>query len=156
MKNPCFLIVTVVGQLPSHVHVTPWTAARQAPLSSTVSQMASLSITNSQGYSKSCPLSRRCHPTILSSIIPFSCVQSFPVSGSFPMSRLFASGGQSFEASAASSVLPVNIQGWFSLGLTGLISRKCFCKWFFKKMFLFIFGWAESHCFFWALFSCGE
>ena len=145
MKNPCFLIVTVVGQLPSHVHVTPWTAARQAPLSSTVSQMASLSITNSQGNSYSCPLSWWCHPTILSSITPFfSCVQSFPASGSFPMSQLFASGGQSFEASAASSVLPVNIQGWFPLGLTGLISRKWFCKWFLKKMFPFIFGCAES------------
>ena len=67
----------------------------------------------------SCPLSR-CHPTISSSVIPFSCLQSFPASGSFLMSWLFSSGGQSIEASA--SVLPINIQGWFPLGLTGLIS----------------------------------
>ena len=54
---------------------------------------------------------------------PFSsCLQSFPASGSFPMSQLFASGGQSFGASVLASVLPVNIQGWFPLGLTGLIS----------------------------------
>ena len=64
-----------------------------------------------------------CHPTISSSVIPFSsCFQSFPASGSFPMSRLFASGGRSIGASAAASVLPMNIQGWFPLGLTGLIS----------------------------------
>ena len=68
-----------------------------------------------------CPLSRSCHPTISSSVTPFSfCIQSFPASGSFLMSQLFASGGQSIGASA--SVLPMNIQGWFPLGLTGLIS----------------------------------
>ena len=67
------------------------------------------------------PLIRWCHPTISSSLVPFSsCLQSFPASGSFPMSQFFTSGGQSFGASA--SVLPVNIQGWFPLGLTGLIS----------------------------------
>ena len=72
--------------------------------------------------SNSCPLSWWCHPTISSSVVPFSsCRQSFLTSGSFPTSRLFASGGQSVGASA-SSVLPMNIQGWFPLGLTGLIS----------------------------------
>ena len=70
--------------------------------------------------SNSCPSSRWCHPTISSSDIPFSCPQSFPASGSFPMSRLFTSGGQSIGTSA--SVLPMNIQGWFPLGLTGWIS----------------------------------
>ena len=71
--------------------------------------------------SNSCPLSRWCHPTISSSIIPFSfCLQSFPASGSFPMSQLFASGSQTIGASA--SVLPMTIQGWFPLGWTGLIS----------------------------------
>ena len=71
--------------------------------------------------SNSCPLSQWCHLTISSSFIPFSsCPQSFPASGSFPVSRLFASGGQSVGASA--SVPPVNIQGWFPLGVTGLIS----------------------------------
>ena len=72
-------------------------------------------------YSNSCPLSQWCYPTMSSSAAPFSsCPQSFPASGSFPMSQLFPSGGQSIGASA--SVLPVNIQGWFPLGLTGLIS----------------------------------
>ena len=73
--------------------------------------------------SNSCPLSWWCHPTISSSIAPFSsCPQSFPASGSFPMSQLFTSGGQSIGASASTSVLPMSIQGWFPLGLTGLIS----------------------------------
>ena len=71
--------------------------------------------------SNSYPLSRWCHPTISSSVIPFfSCLQSFPASGSFPVSQFFTSGGQRIGASA--SVLQINIQGWFSLGLTGLIS----------------------------------
>ena len=75
--------------------------------------------------SNSCPLNRWCHPTISSSVVPFSsCLQSFPASGSFPMSQFLASGGQSIGASASASalVLPMNIQDWFSLGLTGLIS----------------------------------
>ena len=66
----------------------------------------------------SCPLRWWCHPTISSSTAPFSCRQSFPASGSFPMSRLFASGGQNVGASAL-AVFPMNIQGWFPLGLTG-------------------------------------
>ena len=70
-----------------------------------------------------CPLSQRCHPTISSSVVPFSsCLQSFPESQSFLMSPLFASGGQSIGASVSSSVLPMNIQDWFPLGLTGMIS----------------------------------
>ena len=71
----------------------------------------------------SCPLSRWCCLTISYSAVIFSfCLQSFPASGSFPMSLLFASGGQSVVASALTSVLPMNIQGWFHLGLTGLSS----------------------------------
>ena len=71
----------------------------------------------------SCPLNQWCHPTISSSVALFSfCFQSFPVSESFPMSQLFTSGGQSIGVSASASVLPVSIQGWFPLGLTGLIS----------------------------------
>ena len=71
----------------------------------------------------SCPLSRWWHPTTSSSVAPFSpCLQSFPKSVSFPMSQLFTSGGQSIGASASASVLPVSIQGWSPLGLTGLIS----------------------------------
>ena len=97
----------------SHVRlfVTSWTAARQV----------SLSITNLQCCSNSCPLSQWCHPIISSSVVPFfSCLQSLPASGSFPVSQFFTSGGQSIGASA--SVLPMNIQDWFPLGLTGLIS----------------------------------
>ena len=72
--------------------------------------------------SNSCPSSQWCHPTISSSVVPFSsCLQSFPASGSFPMSQLFASGGQSVGVSASASVLPMNIQDWFPLGWTGLI-----------------------------------
>ena len=75
-----------------------------------------------RAYSNSCPLHRWCHPTISSSVIPFSHLQSFPASGSFPMSWLFESGGHNIRASASASVLPMNIQNWFPLGLTGLIS----------------------------------
>ena len=76
-----------------------------------------------RAYLNSCPSSQWCHPTISSSVIPSSsCPQSFPGSGSFPMSQFFASGGQSIRASASASVLPMNIQDWFPWGLTGFIS----------------------------------
>ena len=68
-------------------------------------------------YSNSCPLSQWCHPTISSSVVPFSsCLQSFPASESFQMSQLFTSGGQSIGVSASASVLLMNIQDWFPLG----------------------------------------
>ena len=74
-------------------------------------------------YSNSCPLSQWCYPAISSSVIPFSsCLQSFPASGSFPMSQFFTSGGQNIGVSASASVLPMNIQDGFHLGLTDLIS----------------------------------
>ena len=74
-------------------------------------------------YSNSCPLSQSCHPTISSSVVPFSFrLPSFPASGSFQMSQLFTSGGQSIGVSASASVLPMNIQGLFPLGLTDLFS----------------------------------
>ena len=74
-------------------------------------------------HSNSCPLSQWCHPAISSSVVPFSsCPQSFPASGSFQMSQFLVSGGQSIGVSASASVLPVNIQNWFHLGWTGLIS----------------------------------
>ena len=72
--------------------------------------------------SNSCPLSQWCHPSISSFVLIFSCLQSFPASGSFPVSWLFTSGGQNFGASASTSVLPMNIQGWFPLGLTCMLS----------------------------------
>ena len=74
-------------------------------------------------YSNSSPLSQWCHPTISSSLIPFSsCLQSFPALGSFPMSQFFASGGQNVGVSASASVFPMNIQDWFPSGWTGWIS----------------------------------
>ena len=73
--------------------------------------------------SNSCPSTQWCHPAISSSVIPFSsCLHSFPAAGSFPMSQFFASGGQSIGVSASASVLPMNIQDWFPLGLTDWIS----------------------------------
>ena len=100
----------------SHIQLfaTPWTAACQA------CQFIS---PTTEVYSNSCPLSWWCHPTISSSIVPFSSwPQSFPASGSFPMSRLFASDGHSIGVSPSKSVLPMNIQDWFPLGWTGWIS----------------------------------
>ena len=99
----------------SHVWLfaTPWIAGLQP----------SPSITNPGAHPNLCPLSQSCHPTIWSSVIPFSsCPQSFPASGSFPVSQLFASGGQSIGVSASASVLPMNIQDWSPLGFTGWIS----------------------------------
>ena len=94
---------------------TPWTAARQN----------SLSITNSRSLLRmdSCLLSQWCHPTISSSVVPFSFhLQSFPASGSFLVSQFFSSGGQSIGVSASASVLPMNTQDWSPLGWTGWIS----------------------------------
>ena len=93
---------------------TPWTTACQA----------SLFITNSLGaYSNSCASSQWGHPTISSSAVLFSsCPQSFPASRSFQMTQFFASGGQSIGASASASVLSMNIQDWFPLGVTGWVS----------------------------------
>ena len=75
-----------------------------------------------RAYSDSCPPSQGCLPTISSSVIPFCSLQSFPASGSFPMSQFFASDGQSIGVSTSASVLPMNIQVWFPLGWTGWIS----------------------------------
>ena len=106
-------IVSAVQLLSSvWLFMTSWTAVYQA----------SQSFRSPRACSNSCALSQWYQPTISSSVIPFSCLQSFPVSGSFPMSRLFASTGKSIGASASASVLSMNIQGWFPLGLTRLIS----------------------------------
>ena len=109
------LIFSVVLQSPSLVPLfpNPWTAAHQAPLSFTISQSFLLD---------SCPLSQWCYLTISSSPTPFPFyIQSFPASRSFPESALHIRWPM-IGASAAASVLPMNIQGWFALGLTGLIS----------------------------------
>ena len=111
------LLKTISQSVQSLSHIwlfaTPWTAARQVLCPSPTPRTCS----------NSCSWCWWCHPTISSSVIPFSsCLQSFPSSESFPVSQLFASGGQSIRVSASASVLPMNIQGWFPLGLTGLIS----------------------------------
>ena len=99
----------------SHVRLfaTLWTAARRPPCP----------LPSPGVCSNSCPLSQWCHSTVSSTVAPFSsCPQFFPASGSFPMSQLFTLGGQSVGISASASGLPINIQGWFPLGLTDLIS----------------------------------
>ena len=106
-----------VFQLLNHVwlFVTPRTAAQQALLPCPSPSPGACS--------NSFWLSQWCHPTISPSVATFSsCPQSFPASGSFPMGWLFALDGQSVGALASVSVLPINIQGWFPLGLIGLIS----------------------------------
>ena len=86
-------------------------------------RQASLSTTNSQSLLKLMFIKSVCHPTISFSVVPFSsCLQSFPASGSFPVSQFFAWNGQYIGVSASASVLPMNIQTWFPLGLTGCIS----------------------------------
>ena len=108
-------IVTALVQLLSCVWLfaTLWIAKHQASCPSPTPGACS----------NSCPLSQWCYPTISSSVVPFSSwLQSFPAWGSFPMSQFFTSGGQSTVVWALASVLPMNVQDWFPLGLTGLIS----------------------------------
>ena len=103
------MLISVQSLRRVRLFATPWTTACQA----------SLSITTPRVYPNSYPLSWWCHPIVSSSVIPFSsCPQSFPASGSFQMSQLFISGGQSIGVSASASVLPINIQDWFPLGWT--------------------------------------
>ena len=128
----------------------PWTAALQA----------SSSFTLSWSLLRLIFMNRWCHPTISSSVAPFFCPQSFPASGSFPVSRLFASGGQSIGASASASLLPVNIQSWFLVELSGFISllssglsRVFSSTTIWKHQF---FGtqpssWSNSHIYAWLL-----
>ena len=113
LKHLFFQFSLVQSLSPAWLFATPWTAACQA----------SLSITSSQSPHNPCPLSQWCHPMISSSVVPFSsCPQSFPASGSFQMSQLFASGGQSIGVSASTSVLPMDMQDWSLLEWTGWIS----------------------------------
>ena len=107
----CILYHPVVVHLLSHVQVLTWT------------WLKSVQICKSSGVcSKSCTLSQWCHPTTSSSVTCLSCLQSFIALESFPMSWLFASGGQNIGASVSASALLMNMQGWFPLGLTALIS----------------------------------
>ena len=130
--------------------VTPWTQHAQPPCPSLTPGV----------YPNSCPLSQWCHPTISYSVFPFlSCPQSFPASGSFQMSQHFTSGGQSIRVSASASVkfpmnIPMNIQDWYSLALTGLISMQSngvsgvFCNTTVQKHHFFSVqpsSWSNSH-----------
>ena len=151
----CFAWVVQLSSVQSLNHVwlfaTLWTAERQA----------SLSIINSQSYLNSHPLSWWCHPTISSSVVPFSSrLQSFWASGSFPMSQFFASDGPSIGVSASASVLSINIQDWFPLGLTSLISlqskglSRVFSNTTFQKHQFFCAQpslWSSSHVHTWLL-----
>ena len=133
------------------LYVTPWTAAHQASLSFTISQ----SLLNFMSIVSMMPSNHLilCHPLS-------SCLQSFPASGSFPMSQLSASSGQSVKASASASVLPMNIQCWFPLGLTILISllskrlSRVFSNTTAQKHQFFIVQpslWSNSHIHTWLL-----
>ena len=112
-------------------------------------------------HPNSCALSWWCHPTFSSSVIPFSsCPQSFPASGSFQMSKFFASGGQSIRVSASASVLLMNIQDWFPLGWTGWISlqskglSRVFSNTTVQKHQFFtaqLYLWSDSHIHTWPL-----
>ena len=145
-----FFTFAVAVQLLSHVwlFVTPWTAACQASLSFTIS----LSLLKYMSI-ELVMLSKHL-------ILFYSCLRSFPASGSFPLSWLFPSGGQNIGASASASVLLMNIQGWFPLGWTGLISllskglSRVFCSitvckhQFFSAQSLL---WSNSHICTWLL-----
>ena len=125
----------------SHVWLfaTPWTEAHQDSLTSPTPGACS----------NSCPSSWWCHPAISSSVVPFSsCLQSFLASGSFQLTEFFSSGGQSIGVSASASILPMNIQYWFPLGLTGWISllSKGLARVFFNNT-------AQKHQFFSAQLS---
>ena len=128
-----FLSIVVFVQLPSPVwlSVTPWAAACQASLSLTISQNLPCPLVSS------CPLNRWCHLTISSSLALFFCLQFFPASGSFPMSQLFASSGQSIgaSASASSQLVTVNFQ-WPASMLPIFTSSRLLCK----------TSWTSLHC----------
>ena len=114
MERDSVLVVQSLSRV--WLFAAPQTAACRLPCPSS----------SSWACSNSCPLSQWCHPTISSSVASFSsCPQSFPGSGSFPVRWFFTSSGQSIEASASASVPLMNIQCWFPLGLTGLISLLC-------------------------------
>ena len=113
-----------------------------------------------RAYSNSCPSCQWCHPAISSSVVPFSCPQSLPASGSFPKSQLFASADQSIGVSASASVLPMNMQDWFPLRWTGWISlqskglSRVFSNTTVQKHLFFgaqLSLWSNSHIHAWLL-----
>ena len=114
MRIPISATLGIVQSLsPVQLLATPWTQNARLPCP----------LPTPRGCSNACPLSQWCHPTISSSVVPFSSyLQSFPAAGSFPMNQVFSSDGQSIGVSASTSVLSMNIQDWFPLGWTGWIS----------------------------------
>ena len=136
-----------------------WVVSSSLPLRGLQHTMLPCPSLSPRAYSNSCLLSRWCHPTISTSVVPFSsCSQSFPASGSFPVSPFLASGGQSIGGSA--SVLPMNIQDWFPLRLTGLVSLpskgllRVFSNTTFQKHQFFsarLSLWSNSHIHTWLL-----
>ena len=111
----------------SHVWLSaiPWTAAPGLPVHHQLPEFTQTRDLAAAAVAAACPLSQWCHPTISSSVIPFfSHPQSFPASGSFPVSQLFTWSGQSIGVSASTSVLPMNTQDWSPLGYTGWISSQ--------------------------------
>ena len=140
-----------------HCHYSPWSLSVQFSCSFMSDSLQPHGLQHARPpcpsptprvYSNSCPLSWWCHPSFSSSVIPFSSLlPSFPASGSFQMSQFFTSSGQSIGVSALASVLPVNIQDWFSLGWTGWIHPKGTLKSLLslvkllgiEKMFFFFF-----------------
>ena len=135
---------------------TPWTAAHQAPPSVGFSRQeywSGVSLPSPPTpwvYSNSCPLSRWCHPNISSSVILFSCLQSFSASGSFQISQFFTLGGQRIGVSASASFLPMNIQDWFPLGQTHWISFRM--DWLLQGASVLI-SWMQSPS---GVFCCQE
>ena len=114
-KNWTSVSVSVHSLSQVSLFVTPWTVGTRPPCLSPTPRACS----------NSCLLSQWCHPTISTSVVPFSShLQSFPASGSFPMSQFFESGSQSIGVSASALVLPMNNQNWFPLGWTGWISSQ--------------------------------
>ena len=146
LSGCCSLLLSCVW-----LFVTPWLQHTRLPCPSLSSWVCW----------NSCSLSQWCHPIISSSVTSFSsCPQSFPASGSLPTSRLFTSGGQSIGASGSASVLPMNILGWFPLGLTSLISwqskrlSKVFSSTIVQKHLFFgaqLSLWSNSHSHTWLL-----
>ena len=135
LRSPCLLLLCVCVQSPS-ISLSWYMGLQSSSVQFSCSVMSDLlrphGLQHARppcpsptpgDYSNLCPLCRWCYPTISSSVVPFSsCLQSFPASGSFPMSQFLASGGQSIGVSTTASVLQMNIQDWFHLGWTAWIS----------------------------------
>ena len=126
-----FYVASLVDRGPRSFHLVSWCFSAQFSCSVMFDSLQLHGLQHARlpcpspspsACSNSCPLNRWCHPTISSTVALFFCLQSFPASGSFPVSQLFTLGGQSIGVSASDSILQVNIKDWFSLWWTGWIS----------------------------------